>query len=37
MRSITTRKLAGALALSLGMGLSACGGVATNTSLESLK
>ena len=37
MRSITTRKLAGVLALSLGMGLSACGGVATNTSLESVK
>ena len=37
MRSITTRKLAGVLALSLGMTLSACGGVATNTTLESVK
>ena len=33
----TTRKLAGVIALSLGVTLSGCGGMATNTSLESVK
>lgn len=37
MKKAHGKKLAGALVLSLGLALGACGGVATNTSLYSLK